>query len=110
MGADGGGVPVGAPGLLDGVREGVLGLLREEDAGDAVGDGLERAAAPEGDDGAAAGLGLEGDDAVVLLAGKDEEAAAAVEVDDLLVGEAAEELDGRAGEAARPRSRLRRRS
>ena len=55
---------------LDRSHEGVRGLAFEEGAGDALDDGVERAAGAEGDDGSPRGHRLERHDAEILFAGK----------------------------------------
>lgn len=60
--------------LVDGVADGVNGLLGEEGAG-AGDDGVESAAGGVGDNGATSGHGLDGGDAEIFFAGEEEGAA-----------------------------------
>lgn len=83
--------------LFDGVEQGGGRGLIKEGAGGTFEDDVDRAAGATGDHGEATGLRLGGDDAEIFDLRKEEEASAAIEVAEVVVGDASEEPDGGTG-------------
>ena len=94
MAADVARVEAGRERTGDGVFERVLGLLRKEDAADIFSHGFKGAALCIRQDGLSAGFRLQRHDAVVLFAGEDERAAAAIQLQDLRIGTPPEDFHG----------------
>jgi ferrous iron transport protein B len=97
MAADGVGLErragrLGLPDAPEGCRPGVGILAVHEDAGDAVHDRLERAAAGQRDDGSAARLGFDGDDPEVFLPGEEHGRCTPIELTHGFIGRSAQEL------------------
>ncbi len=86
--------------LVEGVHEGVFGLVFEEEAGLVLDNGFEGAAFLECDNWAAAGHGFEGCDAEVFDLREDEGAGVGVKWGELGFGDEAEEFDVWFGDAA----------